>query len=129
MVIYVDSSVVLARLLREPRTPPAGFWDAELVSSGLLKYEIWNRIYAYGLAESRGDQVRVLLAGVELIEMSESVLARALDPFPVPVRTLDGLHLATADFLLRQGESVELASYDNRLLTAARALGMATAAL
>ena len=129
MVIYVDSSVVLARLLGEPRAPPAGFWDAELVSSGLVEYEIWNRIHAYGLVESRGNPARLLLAGLKLIELSAIVLARALDPFPVSVRTLDGLHLATADFLLRQGESVEVASYDNRLLAAARALAIPIVAL
>jgi len=45
------------------------------------------------------------------------------------VRTLDALHLATAEYLRRQGESVELASYDTRLLDGARALGMAIAVL
>ena len=61
--------------------------------------------------------------------MTEPVLARALEPWPVPVRTLDALHLATIDFLRGQGEAVELASYDNRLLAAARALGIPIAAL
>jgi hypothetical protein len=46
-----------------------------------------------------------------------------------PVRTLDALHLATADYLRRQGEPVELASYDNRLIAAVQALGISLAAL
>jgi hypothetical protein len=71
----------------------------------------------------------VLLAGTELIELSGRVLARALEPWPTPLRTLDALHLATADYLRRQGETIELASYDNRLLSAARALGMPIAQL
>ena len=58
--------------------------------------------------------------------MSDAALARALEPFPVAVRTLDALHLATIEFLHNQGESVTLASYDNRLLTAAQALGIST---
>ena len=33
------------------------------------------------------------------------------------------------DYLRRQGETVELASYDNRLLAAAQALGIPIAAL
>jgi hypothetical protein len=41
---------------------------------------------------------------------------------------LDGLHLATVEFLRAQGEPVELASYDNRLLAATRALGVLVAA-
>jgi hypothetical protein len=45
------------------------------------------------------------------------------------VRTLDRFHLATIDFLSAQGEPVELASYDNRLLAAARALGITIASL
>jgi predicted nucleic acid-binding protein len=121
-VTYVDSSVALAYLLAEPTAPAVTFWDSELVSSRLLAYEVWNRLYARQLTERRHGEVRALLAGIELIELSEPVLARALEPWPTPVRTLDGLHLATIDFLRRQGEVVELASYDNRLLGAARAL-------
>jgi predicted nucleic acid-binding protein len=45
------------------------------------------------------------------------------------IRTLDALHLATIEFLRGQSEAAELASYDNRLLAAARALGITIAAL
>ena len=58
------------------------------------------------------------------MELTPLVLARALEPFPIPVRTLDALHLATMAFLREQGQRIELASYDARLLTAARALGI-----
>jgi hypothetical protein len=61
--------------------------------------------------------------------MSDAALARALEPFPVAVRTLDALHLATMEFLRNQGESVTLASYDNRLLTVAHAPGISAALL
>jgi hypothetical protein len=69
--------------------------------------------------------VEALLSRVSLIELSPSVLARALKPFPVSVRTLDGLHLATIEFLRVRRDDVELASYDDRLVEAARALGVA----
>jgi len=118
-VIYVDSSVALARLLFEPRAPPGLFWQEQLVSSRLLEYEIWNRVHAYGLVRSHAEEARVLLMGVELVEMDRPVLARALEPLPLAVRTLDALHLATIDFLSTRGEAVALASYDNRLLAAA----------
>jgi hypothetical protein len=39
------------------------------------------------------------------------------------------LHLATADYLRRRGEPVELASYDHRLIAAARAVAIPIAAL
>lgn len=40
----------------------------------------------------------------------------------MPVRTLDALHLASMDFLRTHGQTVRLASYDERLLTVARRL-------
>jgi hypothetical protein len=44
----------------------------------------------------------------------------------VQVRTLDSLHLAAIEYLRGQGQTITLASYDERLLEAARALGIAT---
>jgi len=41
-----------------------------------------------------------------------------------PVRTLDALHLASAEFLRRRGQPIELATYDERLLAAAQSLGV-----
>ena len=35
-MIYVDTSVVLAELLAEDRSPPARLWESDLVSSRLL---------------------------------------------------------------------------------------------
>lgn len=48
-MIYVDSSVLLADLLAEARSPPALLWEEDLSSSRLLAYEVWNRISAHGL--------------------------------------------------------------------------------
>ncbi len=128
-MIYIDSSVALAHVLVEPRAPPESFWEASLVSSRLLEYELWNRAYAYGIAGSHADEIEMLLLRVDLIEMTREVLARALEPFPVSIRTLDALHLATAEFLRTQGRYVEVASYDNRLIAAAEALGITLAAV
>jgi uncharacterized protein len=128
-VIYIDSSVALAHLFREPRRPADPFWSQPLVSSKLLEYEVWNRVHAYQLTGSHSNEVRLLLTRVVLIELDESVLSRALEPFPIRVRTLDALHLATIDFTSAMSEPIELASYDHRLLAAARALGISIAEL
>lgn len=77
------------------------------------------------LAPSHGDAARELIGRVALIEMIPPVLVRALEPFPIPVRTLDALHLASIEFLRGRGQTLELASYDDRLLAAARSLGIA----
>jgi predicted nucleic acid-binding protein len=121
-VIYLDSSVALAQLFAEDRRPPPDLWDEPLLSSRLLQYEIWTRVHARRLERLHGDKVRGILEAVSFMELTPMVLARALEPFPTPVRTLDALHLATMDFLRSQGQRFELATYDERLRTAARAL-------
>ena len=121
-MIYLDTSVALAHLLAEDRSPPDRLWQESLIASRLLEYEIWTRIHAHELAHSHGDQVRALVGRVAFVELAPPVLARALEPFPSPVRTLDALHLASMEFLRTQGQVVRLASYDERLTAAARAL-------
>jgi predicted nucleic acid-binding protein len=121
-VIYLDTSVALAQLLAEDRLPPRELWDEPLISSRLLEYEIWTRIHARRLARSHADEVRALLGRVAMIELAPTVLARALEPFPTSVRTLDALHLASMEFLRQQGQTLTLASYDLRMTNAAKAL-------
>lgn len=129
-MIYLDSSVALAQLLAEDRRPPPSLWDqAPLVSSRLLEYEVWNRIHAGGLADTHGDDVRVLLGRIAFLELARPVLARALEPFPARVRTLDALHLASLEFLRGLGQLPRLATYDQRLGAAAESLGVALVAL
>lgn len=124
-MIYLDSSTALAHLFAEARLPTSALWRERVISSRLLEYELWNRIHARGYSRSHGDQVEALLVRVSLVDLAPPVLARALKPFPVPVRTLDALHLATIEFLRARRDDLELASYDRRLVEAARALGVA----
>ena len=126
---YLDASVALAQIFAENRRPPEDLWEEPLTASRLLQYEVWNRVHARGLGRSHGDKVRDLLDGVSVVELTPLVLARALEPFPTPVRTLDALHLATMDFLRDHGQRLELASYDGRLLAGARALAIPIRAL
>jgi uncharacterized protein len=121
-VIYVDTSVALAQLLAEDRVPPARLWKESLVSSRLLEYEVWTRIHARRLAQSHDELARLLIGRLALLELAPPVLARALEPFPTHVRTLDALHLASMEFLRERGQKVRLASYDSRMLEAARRL-------
>jgi predicted nucleic acid-binding protein len=128
-VIYLDTSVALVHLLAEDRRPPVSLWQQPLIASRLLHYEMWNRLHARKCAPALFDDARQLIGRVTLIELAPPVLARALEPFPVPVRTLDALHLASMEFLRARGQPIELASYDERLIEAARALGIAPLAL
>ncbi len=123
-MIYLDTSVALAQLLAQDVRPPADLWKEPLVASRLLEYELWTRLHARGLAGSHGDAARLLLGRVNLLELAQPVLARALKPFPTPVRTLDALHLASAMFLRERGHDVALATYDARMSAAAEAMGL-----
>ena len=92
------------------------------MSSRLLECEVWNLINAHQLQKSHGDAVRNLIGRIAMVEMVGPVLSCALQPFTVRVRTLDAIHLASLEFIRAQKQSVQLASYDERLLAAARAL-------
>ncbi len=123
-MVYVDTSVVLAQLFAEDRLPPSALWANPLIASRLLEYETWTRVHARNLSRAHGEQVRLLLGRLAFVELNPQALARALEPFPAPVRTLDALHLASIEFLRSNGQVVELASYDDRLRGAARAMGV-----
>ncbi len=123
-MIYIDASVALAQLFAEDRRPPAGLWNATLVASRLVQYEVWTRVHGRKLAESHGGAAAAILGRIALLELTPPVLARALAALPVPLRTLDALHLASIEHLRGQAQTVELATYDRRMTDAARAMGI-----
>ncbi len=125
-MIYLDSSVALADILRQERRPPTTFWLQPMTSSRLLQFEVWNRLHAYEAVAFRHGKARAILKRIGFHEMTGDTLVRALRPFPNAVRTLDGLHLATMDHLRVRGVRTTLASYDQRLLAAAQAMGFDT---
>lgn len=124
-MIYIDTSVALAHLLAEDRKPPGELWGQTLVSSRLIEYEIWTRLHARGLARTHREAADAIMSRIALVELAPPVLERALASFPVPVRTLDALHLATCDFLRSRRQRVELATYDHRMAAVAGAMEMA----
>lgn len=126
-MIYLDTSVALAELFAEDQKAPESIWSEPLVASRLLEYELWSRLHARRAARTHGEAAREILARVSLVELTPTSLARALEPFPAPVRTLDALHLATLHYLREARQQVRLATFDARMRRAARALGMPTA--
>jgi predicted nucleic acid-binding protein len=123
MAAYVDASVVLAWLFEEQHRPEDSFWSEPLYASRLTEYETWTRLHARGLGVVHRDRATNLLSQFSWLELSPGVLARVLEPFPIPLRTLDALHLASADWLRREGFVVEFATYDARLRQAALVMG------
>ena len=123
-MIYLDTSEALAHLLAEDCQPPDTLWEETLISSRLLEYEVWTPLHSRRLAESHGEAARWLIGRVAMLELTSSVLARALDAFPGPdpLRTLDALHLASCVYLVDHGQKIELATYDRRMASVARAV-------
>jgi uncharacterized protein len=60
----------------------------------------------------------------DVVGITDGVLARAGRPFPVePIRSLDALHLATAELLDEPPQLVTVLTRDSRVIDNARALG------
>jgi predicted nucleic acid-binding protein len=128
-LIYVDASVVLAHLLMEERMPPPTLWAEQLTSSRLLQYEVWTVLNSRASGRALGDQTHAVLDRIDWIELEYDALERALAPFPLPLRTLDAMHVAAADYLRREGQAVLFATYDRRQLEVAQKLGFELAEL
>ena len=123
--VYVEPSA-LVKLVGAERESGAlqSFVQARherLVSSVLADVEV-------GRAARRLDQLErghELMSKLLLIELTAEIRARASDLEPPSLRSLDAIHVATAASL---GDDLEcLVAYDERLLGAARALGLPVA--
>lgn len=101
-MIYLDTSVALAALFAVRQRPPARLWREPLVASRLLEYELMVRFHARGLRADAVAAARALLGGVALVELVPAVLARALQPFPAPVRILDAMQSIRRSFTLHE---------------------------
>ena len=132
MKAYLDSSILLRVLLREPR-PLRSFKRIKFaVSSELLRVECFRVIDRLRLEARLADaevaalqqELHQVCASVEFVRVTPLLLGMASQPFPTTVRTLDAIHLASA-MLWTQGreEQVVFLTHDAQLGTAARALG------
>ena len=132
MIAYLDSSVVLRVVLgqsgslREWKAVETG------VASALLEVECVRTLdrlrLLEGIAEGeiarRREAVYRIVEALTVIEPTRPVLARAAQPLPVVLDTLDAIHLATA-LLWRERTDADLvmATHDAALGLAARAVG------
>jgi predicted nucleic acid-binding protein len=131
MSVYVDSSVVLRVALGEPGSLAAWSQITDPFSSELIRIEslrtidrarLQGRLAEPDLARVRADLLQIF-DSMTLIELDEGIKARAADPFPTLVRTLDALHLASALALRVTSDDLVMATHDRQLAIAAEALG------
>ena len=125
--IYLDSSALVKLAVEEPESGALRHYlrrRRPIVSSALARTEVVRALLLEGdEALARG---RAVLASVELIRINDRILNAAALLRPAEMRSLDAIHLATA-----QGLATDLArvvTYDERMLDAAQQLGIRTAA-
>lgn len=124
-MIYLDSAALVKLVREEPETPALVTWlntqhDQRLVASVLVEIEVPRAL--------RRSQPGVLgavaatLARIDRIELDAAIRATAAAYINPHLRSLDAIHLATADQLVASGKNLTaFITYDTRLADAARA--------
>jgi predicted nucleic acid-binding protein len=133
MIAYVDASVLLRVVLRQPNALPEWAQINRGVSSALIATESLRTLDQLRLRAQLPDSelalrrqaLLALVGSLELVEIDASVLDRAAQPMPTELGTLDAIHLATA-LLWREssGEELAMTTHDRALGLGARAHGM-----
>ncbi|MEO5815413.1 MAG: type II toxin-antitoxin system VapC family toxin [Gemmatimonadaceae bacterium] len=135
MIVYAESSAILAWLLGEPSQEVAirAMEEAELVvTSSLTGVECargLSRARATGRVSGADELAALRLLDVaerswDIHDLSDRVMSLARSSFPVePVRTLDAMHLATAMIFQEALGEVIILSFDDRVRENAIAMG------
>lgn len=134
---YIESSALLAALLEQDaevmaelrevgRRITSALTFAE-AARALLRARVTRRVTS---AEERAAlrALQTFERRCAVVAVTEAVLTRAGRQFPVePIRTLDGVHLATIELLGEAPQLVTVVTRDERVARNARALGYAVA--
>jgi predicted nucleic acid-binding protein len=120
---YVDSSALVKLAAREPESAALRRYLARrrpLVSSALARTEVMRALLPLGSEAARRG--REVLARVELLRVNDRILDAAGDMVPSDLRSLDAIHLASAEAL---GSYLRgFVTYDERLANAAAGRGL-----
>ncbi|GAA1149912.1 type II toxin-antitoxin system VapC family toxin [Kribbella jejuensis] len=131
-MIFLDSAAIVKMIRREAESAALETWlgqqtDKGLVASALVLTEVPRALRRSD--PGRLAAVPTVLARLDRVPVDETVLATAAAYADPMLRTLDAIHLATAQSLVLEGiELTALVTYDKRLLTAAAEIGLPTAA-
>ncbi len=120
---YLDSSAVVKLVVAEPESRALRSHlrrRRPLVSSALARTEVLRALLPAG--EIALSRARDVLRRLDLIRINDRVLDAAGILHPAQVRSLDAIHLATAQLI--GGDLGQLITYDDRMADAARSLGL-----
>jgi len=133
--LYLETSAIARAYLHldvdDHATLQSAIQEAdEVFTSALTDVEL--RRAATQLAHREGKRAELLVAALEcirdadIIPLTDKVLARAGGAFPLPIRTLDALHVATAlEVQLRpEVTALVMLSRDKRVREVATAVGL-----
>jgi predicted nucleic acid-binding protein len=126
-VVYVDSSAIVKLAVAESESAALRRYLSRrrpLVSSALARTEVSRALLHLGeTAVARGEEV---LRTLQLLRINDRVLAEAGRLQPSELHSLDAIHLASAREF---GSAVkQIVTYDERMASAAAALGWSVAA-
>ena len=135
MIVYLDTSVVLRVLLKEPN--PSEIWGkwSKAYSSSLWRVEALRTVDRLRLTHEIDDtevadlvrDVQTINDTLEIYPLNDRILQRASETFPTVVGTLDAIHLASAIYI-RDAQPIDLLlTHDSQQATAARSLGFQVA--
>ena len=132
MIAYLDTSVILRVLFgQQPSWEGWAGWESAW-SSELMGVEARRMIDRLRLESALDDegvsQAHTLLTSIEegvgVIQLTRAVLQRASSPMPTQVKTLDAVHLASAQLFAEHGQHCPIfVTHDYQQALAATALG------
>jgi predicted nucleic acid-binding protein len=127
-VIYLDTSAIVKLIRIEDESAALVGWLNEqsgqpLVASALAEIELPR-----ALRRSQPEVlslVAAVLSRLHRVDINAAVRATAAAYVEPTLRTLDAIHLATAEFLVASGlQFTAFVTYDKRLAEAARRIGL-----
>jgi predicted nucleic acid-binding protein len=131
-VIYLDSAAVVKLVRQEAQSADLVTWlnaheDAPLVSSALIEVEVPRALRRSAPQALVG--VPAAIGRLFRLEIDSTIRATAAAFDDPMLRSLDAIHLATAQVLANESGSALLAfvTYDRRLLDCAKSVGLPTA--
>jgi uncharacterized protein len=124
-ILYLDSSALVKLVVPEPETEPLraeiARWDRH-VSSALVRTEVVRA--CAGVSSAARRVAERVVASLDLLAIDDAILDAAARLKPLELRTLDAVHLASAQVL---GEALgAVVAYDARLIEGARAARLTT---
>lgn len=130
---YIETSALLAALLEQDAAARTALRRKRRRITSALTFAEASRALVRARATGRltpGDEraalrwLQTFRRRCDVVAITDAVLRRAGRPFPVePIRTLDAIHLATAEVLGEPPQLVTIVTRDARVSDNARALG------